>query len=1152
MRKSLLIIVFFYVCWNIFSQFPDNLRLRQFRPDTLKIVLDTLSIIPGTVKVFINSDIPLHDSLFSVNHSESTIKFHPEALVSDKELTIQYRVYSLSFSMEYYLRDTMDIFLKEIQRASSGAFKLGDSFLFEQESKLVSSGSISRGITIGNRQDVVFNSQLNLQLSGKLTDQLNIEAIISDNNIPLQPEGYSQRIQEFDKVYISVYDENLRLTAGDFDLTDQRDYYLRMNRKAQGVMFSGQFKSKGDTARVFETSLSGSVAKGRFATNNITAAEGNQGPYRLRGENNELYIIVLAGSERVFVDGRLLTRGLEHDYVIDYNLAEIVFTANQPINRNKRILVEFEYSDRNYPRFMTYTKNRFTKGNTSVYFGFYNEQDAKNQPLQQLLSMEQRNFLASVGDSLHLAYVPKIDSTEFSNSLVLYRRTDSLVNTILYNDVYIYSTDPDKAQFRLSFTFLGENKGNYVPDISSANGRVYRWVAPENGIPQGTHEPLIFLVTPKKQQLISFGIESNPGESARFLLDAALSQNDVNTYSRLNSEDNTGIAFRVSAEKTFFSSDTAGVRLKTGVGYELTGYNFRTAERFRPVEFERDWNLRLAELSGNQHHVFGEAGLYIAGDGNILYKFDFFQSGGFEGFRNSIVSRSKIAGFQTNLAASYLTTHDFPEKRTDFFRHHLDISRKTGPMVAGIFSESENNAWKAGEADSLLINSFKNSDIGFYLTNLTEQQNTWRIEGRQRRDFLPSGDGFEFFSLANEISGGLSLTKNQLHVLKTRINLRSVNYMIRTDSVENENSFSGRIEYSDRYFRGSLILNTYVETISGREQAKEFFYLEVPAGQGIYKWVDYNGNGIKELDEFEIAGFPDEADHIRVFLPTNIWVKTRINQIGQTIQLQPGSAWRNEGGWKGVVARFSNQASFRTMQKIENGSFADFMKILHTSMDDASLVNLNANLRNTFSFNRSSQKFGADYILLRNWSKVLLVNGADKREIYQHTLRLRWSPFRSFILYPVVENIQKLNSSEYFPSRNYHIRESAMGTTLEYQSELKLQMKLVYRLSAKNNKLSVEKALLQEAKLESIYSMPGNFQLNAHLRYMIAEYNSPMNTSVAFEMLEGLFPGRNILWSLYLQKSLPNNLEITLNYNGRASKGRDVIHTGGLQARAYF
>ena len=69
--------------------------------------------------------------------------------------------------------------------------------------------------------------------------------------------------------------------------------------------------------------------------------EGVQGPYRLQGQNGEAYITVIANSERVYFDGRLLTRGFDYDYVIDYNSAEITFTPYLLVTRYNRMRVDF-------------------------------------------------------------------------------------------------------------------------------------------------------------------------------------------------------------------------------------------------------------------------------------------------------------------------------------------------------------------------------------------------------------------------------------------------------------------------------------------------------------------------------------------------------------------------------------------------------------------------------------------------------------------------------------------------------------------------------------------------------------------------------------------------------------------------------------------
>ena len=57
---------------------------------------------------------------------------------------------------------------------------------------------------------------------------------------------------------------------------------------------------------------------------------------------------------------------------------------------------------------------------------------------------------------------------------------------------------------------------------------------------------------------------------------------------------------------------------------------------------------------------------------------------------------------------------------------------------------------------------------------------------------------------------------------------------------------------------------------------------------------------------------------------------------------------------------------------------------------------------------------------------------------------------------------------------------------------------------------------------------------------------------VAFQMLEGLQPGKNLTWRLLLQKNLTQFLDININYQGRKTETSKTIHTGNVQLRAYF
>ena len=103
---------------------------------------------------------------------------------------------------------------------------------------LTKSGSVSRGITFGNSQDVMVNSSLDLKLSGYITDSIKILAAITDDNIPIQPEGNTQQIQEFDKVYIKLFNSNTSLVAGDFEIQPGPNYFMKFYKKVQGLDFS--------------------------------------------------------------------------------------------------------------------------------------------------------------------------------------------------------------------------------------------------------------------------------------------------------------------------------------------------------------------------------------------------------------------------------------------------------------------------------------------------------------------------------------------------------------------------------------------------------------------------------------------------------------------------------------------------------------------------------------------------------------------------------------------------------------------------------------------------------------------------------------------------------------------------------------------------
>ena len=168
--------------------------------------------------------------------------------------------------------------------------------------------------------------------------------------------------------------------------------FMRFYKKVQGGKFSGLLAKGKKSNTEFKSTISASIAKGKFNRMELQGSEGIQGPYRLIGANNESYIVVLAGTEKVFVDGKLLSRGEQNDYVINYNTAELTFTTKQPITRNSRIIIEFEYSEENYSRYLLFNSNELKTRTGKFWFNFYHEQDRQKSVYRSVVKRLKTNY----------------------------------------------------------------------------------------------------------------------------------------------------------------------------------------------------------------------------------------------------------------------------------------------------------------------------------------------------------------------------------------------------------------------------------------------------------------------------------------------------------------------------------------------------------------------------------------------------------------------------------------------------------------------------------------------------------------------------------------------------------------------------------------
>jgi outer membrane protein assembly factor BamA len=140
-------------------------------------------------------------------------------------------------------------------------------------------------------------------------------------------------------------------------------------------------------------------------------------------------------------------------------------------------------------------------------------------------------------------------------------------------------------------------------------------------------------------------------------------------------------------------------------------------------------------------------------------------------------------------------------------------------------------------------------------------------------------------------------------------------------------------------------------------------------------------------------------------------------------------------------------------------------------------------------------------------------------------------------------------STPNFSNRNYDINALSIEPKLTYTMQTKFRLSLGYRIEDKSNSGS-EKADIKSLILDGKYNLLSNLSISSSFNYGNIKYTGIPNTNLSYTMLDGLMPGKNILWTFEITKRLSSFLEISVQYEGRKSGESGLINLGRAQVRA--
>lgn len=1022
------------------------------------------------------------------------------------------------------------------------------------------SGSISRGISVGNNQSLSVTSGLRLQLEGDLGDDLKLQAAITDENIPIQPDGTTQQIQDFDRVFIQLLRGNDNVILGDFEINHKGTQFANFYRNVQGIGIN----IRENNVRV---GVRGAVAKGKFNTNSFQGEEGKQGPYRLQGRNQERFIIVLAGSEKVFLNGELMIRGEGNDYVMDYNSGELRFTSQRVINSTSRIVVDFEYTDRNYNRSLLFMDAgySFAKDRVKITASYGRDADNPNAPIDGSFNEESLDSLRRAGDDAQLAFVSGIDSVQSTavSTAIRYARRDTTIASVNYQR-YVFATDTS-AIFQIVFTNVGVGNGNYSRQQSLVNGTVYVWLSPDSttGQPRGTFEPIRVLVPAKLFQVFDVTAEAKISEKTTVYSEIAISSEDKNLQSPLDDGDNEDLANKtgIRIEKLKLGDS---LELKVDLSHRYVGKRYNNIDRVYKVEYGREWNFddlgdRLIENVSEAvaELRYSDKVRLLVNNGIRTYGTRFF----------SVKQLYEVESNHSLLQGKYTFTNVSTEDKFEnglsrWTRHNGDIYKTLWKDQLRIGSE----IWLE-DKDNQVRDTTQNGTFSFY-----DVKPYIKIE----RDDALSLHLYYNYRKEFEFQDSLLRGKSEAHTEYMKVmwspvptlNLQNTSSLRQFTVLDNaflDQGLADNLTFitnmqASYYTKNRLIFSSIIyEATSEQLARKQVAYVEVNPGQGDYEWIDLNEDEVQDLDEFQYSINPARSNFfVRVVVPTQeLFPTTALNFSGNLKLDFKKVVPRSKKFLQETARNFLSITNFRVAQKKAAGTELDnYLIKINDVFADTTLLDAQYTFKQDIYFYRNNKVGDLRFGMVDNKSKQFLVSGTENRSQLSYSADQRLNLGQSKSIENKVKWGNRSARAESFDSRNFNIDFIEVQPKMNFQINRKLRVSLGYEYKNKqnfNDSAEVDVTVnLHKLGVDAKWNLKDRNNIFAKFELVQIAQVGTAGFSAEYELRESLEPGLNAIWQVFSTVYLSKSLELSLTYDGRSSPGTKVLHTGRVQLKAFF
>jgi hypothetical protein len=413
---------------------------------TFLIHLRNRLVVSSSDSVFADGALLARGDEYWLDYAAGTVYF-TRGIPKGTPVRVVYSVFPLVLRPDYRLRVMKEGRTARSRPVETVPRRAGDEKAYD----IRASGSKTISIEAGSFKDAGVSQSLNLSIGGRIGENVEVRGVLSDRDVSLGKQASTASLKDLDRIFMEVRSSGAFARVGDLEVEETPGELLSFKRDVTGFFTSASHGSK-------TLAASGATSRSRYESVEITGREGISGPYRLPHVEG-MPADVVNNSEKVWLDGRPMKRGVNADYTIDYDAGEVFFNPRHMIREGARIVVDYQSPESGGDRQLYFGSSSLGLGSRStVALSLLGESYTAGREDMMGADSEDSPLLGASGDG----WVDGGKHVGPGNGDYLKVETDSVS--------YYEFVGTGAGDYDVTFTWVGEGAGSYSYLYSEGHG----------------------------------------------------------------------------------------------------------------------------------------------------------------------------------------------------------------------------------------------------------------------------------------------------------------------------------------------------------------------------------------------------------------------------------------------------------------------------------------------------------------------------------------------------------------------------------------------------------------------------------------------------------------------------------------------------------